>query len=161
MSGETMSYQPLFDITDDMLNKIVEITEIVTKLTLTQPQNFHLRKENRLRSIHSSLAIEANSLSLEQVTAIVNGKRVLGKPQEIREVQNAYQAYELIFKLNPYQVTDLLQAHGVGGVVGQHYRNNPASSLPEKRRAIEAFDRSLGKVLGEEQDGAQVVRIYS
>lgn len=112
MSGETMSYQPLFDITDDMLNKIVEITEIVTKLTLTQPQNFHLRKENRLRSIHSSLAIESNSLSLEQVTAIVNGKRVLGKPLEIREVQNAYQAYELIFKLNPYQVTDLLQAHG-------------------------------------------------
>ena len=59
------------------------------------------------------------------------------------------------------RLSDLLQAHGVGGVVGQHYRNNPASSLPEKRRAIEAFDRSLGKVLGEEQDGAQVVRIYS
>ena len=52
-----------------------------------------LRRENRIKTIHSSLAIEHNSLSLEQVTAVINGKRILGAPQEIKEVQNAYEAY--------------------------------------------------------------------
>ena len=71
----------------------------------------HLRRENRIRTIHSSLAIEHNSLSLEQVTAILDGKRVLGNPNEIKEVQNAYEAYELLLRLNPASVDDLLKAH--------------------------------------------------
>jgi Fic family protein len=70
-----------------------------------------LRRENRIRTIHSSLAIEQNTLSLEQVTAILDGKRVLGNPNEIREVQNAYDAYEMMLKLNPASVEDLLTAH--------------------------------------------------
>ena len=71
----------------------------------------HLRRENRIRTIHSSLAIEHNSLSLDQVTAILDGKRVLGNPNEIKEVQNAYQAYEMMLRLNPNSVEDLLTAH--------------------------------------------------
>ena len=73
--------------------------------------NPHLRRENRIRTIHSSLAIEHNSLSLEQVTAILDGKRVLGNPNEIKEVQNAYEAYELMLGLDPLSVDDLLKAH--------------------------------------------------
>ena len=73
----------------------------------------HLKKENRIRAIHSSLAIEQNSLSLEQVTAILDGKRILGNPNEIIEVKNAYDTYELMLSLNPYSVEDLLKAHKV------------------------------------------------
>lgn len=91
-----------------MLNLIVEITQKVTRLELEKERNLHLRKENRIRSIHSSLAIEKNSLSFEQVTDIINGKRVLGAPKEIREVQNAYEVYELVFKMNPYSIDDFL-----------------------------------------------------
>ncbi|HHH5312164.1 TPA: Fic family protein, partial [Streptococcus pyogenes] len=57
--------------------------------------------ENRIQSIHSSLAIEQN-LTVEQITAIIDGKRVLGNPREIREVKNAYEAYEEILTLTPY-----------------------------------------------------------
>lgn len=70
-----------------------------------------MRKDNRIRSIYSSLAIEQNRLTLEQVTAVVNGQRVLGPLQDIREVQNAYEAYERVFALSPYRVEDFLQAH--------------------------------------------------
>lgn len=70
-----------------------------------------MRRENRIRTIHSSLAIEHNSLSLEQVTAILDGKRILGNPNEIKEVQNAYETYELMLRLDPSSVDDLLKAH--------------------------------------------------
>ncbi|MDD6423136.1 MAG: hypothetical protein PUF83_08780 [Intestinibaculum porci] len=73
--------------------------------------NPHLRIENRIRTIHSSLSIEHNSLSLEQVTAIIDGKRILGNPNEIREVKNAYDTYEMILSLNPYSIEDLLKGH--------------------------------------------------
>ncbi|MDR1568774.1 MAG: Fic family protein [Streptococcaceae bacterium] len=105
--------KPPFSITNKMLNLIVEITQKVTRLELEQERNLHLRKENRIRSIQSSLAIEKNSLSVEQVTDIINGKRVFGAPKEIREVQNAYEAYELVFKMNPYSIDDFLKAHGL------------------------------------------------
>jgi Fic family protein len=71
-----------------------------------------LRKVNRLRSIQSSLAIENNSLSLDQVSDIVNGNRVLGKPSEIQEVKNAYEAYAHLLEYDPYSVEDFLKAHG-------------------------------------------------
>lgn len=105
--------KPIFSVTNRMLNLIVEITQIITRLEIERERNLHLRKENRIRSIHSSLAIEENSLSFEQVTDIINGKRVLGAPKEIREVQNAYEVYELVFKMNPYSIDDFLQAHGL------------------------------------------------
>ena len=104
--------RPPFSITDKMLKLTVEITQAVTLLELQHQRDLHLRKENRIRSIHSSLAIEQNTLSIEQVTAIIAGKRVLGEPKEIREVQNAYEAYEEVFKkFDPYSIENLLAAH--------------------------------------------------
>ena len=106
-------YKPPFHMTDKMTLLIAEISEQVGRITVLQEGtiNPHLRKENRIRTIHSSLAIERNSLSLEQVTAIIDGKRVLGSPNEIKEVQNAYEAYELMLSLDPSSVDDLLKAH--------------------------------------------------
>ena len=106
-------YKPPFHMTDKMISLIAEISEQVGRITVLQEDTIrtHLRRENRIRTIHSSLAIEHNSLSLEQVTAILDGKRVLGNPNEIKEVQNAYDAYELMLQLNPASVDDLLKAH--------------------------------------------------
>lgn len=101
-----------YTITETMLNLVQEISAYVTKLSL-EKRELHLRKENRIRSIQSSLAIENNSLSLEQVTDIIEGRRVLGPPKDIHEVQNAYEAYEHAFRLNPYAVNDFLLAHGL------------------------------------------------
>lgn len=106
-------YKPPFHMTDKIINLIAEIGEQVGRVTVLSHGNLnpHLRKENRIRTIHSSLAIEHNSLSLEQVTAILDGKRILGNPNEIKEVQNAYETYEMMLKLNPASVDDLLKAH--------------------------------------------------
>lgn len=106
-------YQPPFHMTDKMTSLIAEISEQVGRITVLQEGtiNPHLRRENRIRTIHSSLAIEHNSLSLEQVTAILDGKRILGNPNEIKEVQNAYEAYELMLRLDSSSVDDLLRAH--------------------------------------------------
>ena len=100
-------------MTDYITYLVAEISEQVGRITVLQEGTIspHLCRENRIRTIHSSLAIEHNSLSLEQVTAILDGKRVLGNPNEIREVQNAYEAYEMMVRLNPMSVEDLLKAH--------------------------------------------------
>lgn len=107
------NYKPPFGMTDYITYLVAEISEQVGRITVLQEGTIspHLRRENRIRTIHSSLAIEHNSLSLEQVTAILDGKRVLGNPNEIREVQNAYEAYEMMVRLNPMSVEDLLKAH--------------------------------------------------
>ena len=73
--------------------------------------NLHLRKINRLRSIQSSLAIENNTLTLGQVTDIIEDKRIIGLPHEIQEVKNAYQAYENLLEYDPYKIKDFLKAH--------------------------------------------------
>lgn len=106
-------YKPPFHMTDKIISLIAEISEQVGRITVLQEGTIspHLRRENRIRTIHSSLAIEHNSLSLEQVTAILDGKRILGNPNEIKEVQNAYEAYELMLRLDPSSVDDLLKAH--------------------------------------------------
>ena len=119
-------YKPPFHMTDKMTSLIAEISEQVGRITVLQEGTIspHLRLENRIRTIHSSLAIEHNSLSLEQVTAILDGKRVLGNPNEIKEVQNAYEAYELMLRLNPTSVDDLLKAHKLmmNGLVSENGR---------------------------------------
>lgn len=76
--------------------------------------NLHLRKGDRTRTIHSSLAIEHNSLSLEQVTAIVDGKRILGNLNEIREVKNAYDTYEIMLSLDPCSVKSTRESNLIG-----------------------------------------------
>ena len=76
-------------------------------------RDIRLRNRNRVRSIQSSLQIEANSLTVEQVTALFEGKCVMGPSKEIREVDNAIRAYDLISQLDPYSVKDLLRLHGI------------------------------------------------
>lgn len=107
--------KPPFEITNEILASITEIAELVGQLSATQglSTNPTLRRTNRIRTIYSSLAIEQNTLSLEQVTAVLNGKRVLAPPKDIAEVKNAYEIYEMMDMLNPYSVDDLLNAHGV------------------------------------------------
>ncbi|MBP5406336.1 Fic family protein [bacterium] len=108
-----MSYRPPFEITAKAINLISEISEKIGIITALSDNPFHveLRKKNRIQTIHSSLAIEQNTLSIEQMTAIIEGKRVLGAPNEIQEVKNAVQAYNLLLELNPYEENDLLRAH--------------------------------------------------
>jgi Fic family protein len=105
---------PHFTVTPKALDYVAKIAEIVGELQGSgeYARNLRLRKVNRLRSIQSSLAIENNSLSLEEVTDIVEGRRVLGKLQEIQEVKNAFAAYERLSEYDPYSVTDFLIAHG-------------------------------------------------
>ncbi|WP_219336561.1 Fic family protein [Alloscardovia macacae] len=100
-------------MTEYMTTLLADISEQVGRIAVLQEGTMspQLRRGNRIRTIHSSLAIEHNSLSLNQVTAILEGKRVLGNPNEIREVQNAYDAYELMLSLDSSSVDDLLRAH--------------------------------------------------
>lgn len=107
--------KPPFEITNAILDEIAEIAELVGHMnaTLGLSANPTLRRTNRIRTIYSSLAIEQNTLSLEQVTAVLNGKRVIAPPKDITEVKNAYEIYEMIDSLNPYSVDDLLRAHEV------------------------------------------------
>ena len=107
--------KPPFEITNQIIDSVAEIAELVGKLTSTNllSTNLTLRRANRIRTIHGSLAIEQNTLTLEQVTAVLNGKQVLAPPKDIAEVKNAYEIYERLDKLDPYSVDDLLAAHGV------------------------------------------------
>lgn len=106
-------YRPPFHMTDRITNLTAAICELLGQIKILSNGKFspYLRKENRIRTIHSSLAIEHNSLSLEQVTAIIDGKRILGNPVEIKEVKNAYTTYEMMLTLDPFSVDDLLKAH--------------------------------------------------
>ena len=106
-------YQPPFHMTDKITNLTAAICELLGQIKILSRGNLapHLRKENRIRTIHSSLSIEHNSLTLEQVTAIIDGRRILGNPVEIQEVKSAYTAYEMMLTLDPYSVDDLLKAY--------------------------------------------------
>lgn len=107
--------QPPFQVTNTIIDYVAEISELVGRLAVV---NYHagnpmLRRANRIRTIHGSLAIEQNTLSLEQVTAVLSGKRVLAPPKDIAEVKNAYELYEQLDNLDPYSIDDLLTAHGI------------------------------------------------
>lgn len=108
-------YTPPFTITNSILELTARISEKIGMISSrkeleTKP---HLRKNNRIKSIHSSLKIEANSLSLSEVRDVINGRLVLGDMKEIQEVKNAYSAYELLREYNPYSIADLKKAHGL------------------------------------------------
>lgn len=107
--------KPPFEITASILDKIAEIAELVGQVNAVSglSTNPMLRRTNRIRTIYSSLAIEQNTLSLEQVTAVLSGKRVIAPPKDIAEVKNAYEIYEMMDSLNPFSVDDLLNAHAV------------------------------------------------
>lgn len=105
--------KPPFEITEAALSDVMETSELVGKISSTQNLSTSpiLRRQNRIRTIYSSLAIEQNTLSLEQVTAVLSGKRVLAPPKDIAEVKNAYEIYDHLAELNPYSIDDLLLAH--------------------------------------------------
>ncbi|MCC8101873.1 MAG: Fic family protein [Clostridiales bacterium] len=109
------NYEPPFTITNEMLSCVASVSEKIGRITAVGSLDFkpHLRKNNRICSIHSSLKIEANSLTLGQVRDVINGKTVLGEQKEIQEVKNAYAAYELLDELNPWSIEDLKRFHGI------------------------------------------------
>lgn len=108
-------YKPPYQITDRMLSLVATISEKLGEITghsglETKP---HLRRNNKIKSIHSSLRIEANSLTLGQVQDVISGRIVLGSAREIQEVKNAYAAYEAISGIDPYSIEDLKRIHGI------------------------------------------------
>ena len=134
--------KPPFEITNTMIHEIAEIAELVGKLTSTNQlsANPTLRRTNRIRTIHGSLAIEQNTLSLEQVTAVLNGKQVLAPPKDIAEVKNAYEIYERLEELDPYSVDDLLTAHGImtRGLVDESgvFRSKPVGVVDQEGHVL-------------------------
>ena len=115
MRCQDAEQKPPFEITNAMIDHVAEIAELVGRLTSTNQLSATptLRRTNRIRTIHGSLAIEQNTLTLEQVTAVLNGKQVLAPPKDIAEVKNAYDIYERLDELDPYSVDDLLTAHSI------------------------------------------------
>ena len=108
-----MAYAPLLTLTNRMMGSVAQVSQLIGQISafdklFPSPQ---LRRISRVRSIHFSLAIEANTLTIEQVTAVLNGKRVLAPPKDIHEVKNAYEAYEALSSMDPYSLDDLLKAH--------------------------------------------------
>ena len=108
-------YQPPFTITNEMVSLVSSISEKLGQLSNYKSfeSKPHLRKNNRIRSIHSSLAIEANSLSLDQVKSVIDGRLVIGPQKEIQEVKNAYKAYDEIGTFDPFSLDELKRLHGV------------------------------------------------
>ena len=109
------NYVPPFEITNDMLDRVSSIMKSIGKLDNYKDLSKMpiLRRNNRIKSIHSSLAIEANSLSLNQVKDVIDGKTVIGPQDEIQEVKNAYEAYKMIREVDPYSIKELKKVHGV------------------------------------------------
>lgn len=110
-----MCKDPPFELTNRIIADVAEIAELVGRVSSTDrlSANPALRRSNRIRTIYGSLAIEQNTLTLDQVTAVLDGKRVLAPPKDIAEVRNAFEIYERLEQLNPYSLDDLLTAHGV------------------------------------------------
>lgn len=134
--------KPPFEITNTIISDLAEIAELVGRLTAVSrlSANPTLRRVNRIRTIHGSLAIEQNTLSLEQVTAVLNGRQVLAPPKDIAEVKNAYEIYERLEKLDPYSVDDLLAAHGVmtQGLVEESgvFRSRPVGVVDQEGHVL-------------------------
>lgn len=135
-----MSYQPLHTITNQILAYVSSISEKIGNITHNLESKPHLRRNNRIRSIHSSLKIEANSLSLGQVRDVINGKIVLGKQKEIQEVKNAFDAYERIKEIDPYDIEELKKSHGIMTKyvvdISGEFRNSDEGVFDDRGRCI-------------------------
>ncbi len=140
-----MNYNPPFEVNNEVLSLVAEIAELVGKASISAEldRNPTLRRENRIKTIHGSLAIEQNTLSLEQVTSVINGKTVLAPPKDVEEVKNAFEIYEVLDTLSPYNVSDLLKAHGVlmrGLIDGAgEFRTKPAGVVDSKTGEVIHF----------------------
>ena len=110
-----MDYQPNFTVSAAAISMVAEISALIERYTITQEaaDSLKLRRANKIKTIQSTLAIEGNTLSLKQVTDIIDGKRVVAPLREIQEVKNAIAAYDLFSELDPFAVPDLLKAHNV------------------------------------------------
>lgn len=108
-----MPATPPFTLTPAVLDLCTRIGEQVGRLSALEQstQSLRLRRINRIRTVHGSLAIEGNTLSEEQITAILDGKRVLAPPREIQEAHNALITYERFGQWQPHKPADLLAAH--------------------------------------------------
>ena len=104
-----MSYKPPYTITPKITNLVAQISEAIG--SYYAHENLRLHRVNRIKTIHGTLAIEGNTLSTEQVTAVLEGKPVVAPINEVQEVRNALKAYELLDTLDPCKVDDLLKAH--------------------------------------------------
>ena len=133
---------PPFEITPTILADVAGIAELVGRISgkghLSASPT--LRRSNRIRTIHGSLAIEQNTLTIEQVTAVLNGKQVIAPPKDIAEVKNAYEIYERMDELDPYSVDALLSAHGVmmRGLVDEAgvFRSRPVGVVDNDGRIL-------------------------
>lgn len=107
------SYSPPYKLTSAIVTLVAEVSQLLGRLSVldSTASDLRLRRANRIRTIQGSLAIEGNSLSEEQVTAILEGKRVLASPRELQEVRNAILAYERFDTWKPDSLEDLLAAH--------------------------------------------------
>ncbi|WKB75065.1 Fic family protein [Ligilactobacillus animalis] len=132
--------KPPFTLTNTMFHQVIEISRILGIVEFRVKSDWRLQKENRIKSIHSSLAIENNSLTEKQVTDIIDGKRILDDPKEIREVKNAYDAYEEILTLDPYRQKDFLKAHRLltAGIVNEagKYRSRDVGIFDEMGNVV-------------------------
>lgn len=134
--------KPPFTITNAIISDVADIAELVGKLSGANQisANPTLRRTNRIRTIHGSLAIEQNTLTLDQVTAVLDGKTVLAPPKDIAEVKNAYEIYERLDELDPYSVDDLLLAHGImtRGLVEESgmFRTRPVGVVDQEGRVL-------------------------
>lgn len=108
-------YQPPYTITPDILNLVAGISEAIGRLTALTDRAaaLRLRRINRIRTIRGSLAIEGNTLTEAQITAILEGKRVIAPPREVQEVKNALAAYDRFESWRPEEEKDLLEAHRI------------------------------------------------
>lgn len=108
-------YTPPFIISAEAINLIAKISGQIERyaIRLEQEDGLLLRKANRIKTLHSSLAIEGNTLSEDEVRDILDGKNVVAPIKQIQEVKNAIATYELYPSLDPFSVKDLLKAHGV------------------------------------------------
>ena len=106
-------YIPPFTISVNAINLIAEISAQIERyaIRLEQSDGLKLRKANRIKTIHSSLAIEGNTLSEDEVKEIIEGKTIVAPLRQIQEVKNAIRTYELYPSLHPFEVKDLLRAH--------------------------------------------------
>ena len=116
-------YKPPFTVSAKAINLIAMISSQLERyaIRMEQEDTLRLRRANRIKTIHSSLAIEGNTLSEGEVQAVLEGKKVVAPLKEIQEVKNAIKTYELYPKLNPFSIQDLLLAHGtmVAGLVDE------------------------------------------
>ena len=137
-----MTCKPPFTISAKAISMIAEISALIERyaIRLEQHDALKLRKANKIKTIQSSLAIEGNTLSENQVTDILNGKKVVAPLREIQKVRNAIATYDLFPQHDPFSVSDLLKAHGVmmSALVDRQENSAMAESvyLPESRLSI-------------------------